>query len=745
MFAFVSLWINNLSLSDIPTMLICVITAFTGLWTSYKLQKQYSVLIYYLAIAASVVAAAFYGLKMLENLSNMGATLGYLLAVLWSIQCFRLRDAFGIIFYGWVALIFSLFAATVSFDPLFVLLFPAQLMLFALLLRDCHKHNMQCTTNITDGAKTSADTAPQSLRTERRFIGTVAFIVVLIGIITFFLIGSDPRFQDLNYRLGRSNQLDSSSANANIAPQTESRERPSPQFATGFSGEFDLSQGGQITSDSKPIIAVRTIRNGYLRGMAFDQYDGHRWTVSDTNAEQISLADTVSVLGGSKAYRVPLFFFPSNKGESWLEARGIEINPIRKAETRNVFSINSNVEIPLRIVRQNVQILEKSAPIFFAHPDVVQISDITRINGVPDNIYEPVVNRNGIIQSSDLAGASWRFPQRFAYSVLSITREPSVYELRKAIATYPSEIEAQYLHLDSVQSSTRAISRRLIQQVNQLTAGKKSPYEKVDAIYRFLAEGDIEYSTNYRNLEEWQEATDFFVFESKRGYCQHFASAMAVMCRLAKVPARVVSGYSPGSFDLTRGAYVYRNSNAHAWVEVYFDGYGWITFDPTPVGSVQQKASMLEQLVAMYDKFSTAFLVSPAQIREFGLNALKSAKFTFWLALILVFSVVIGWLVWIIRRRLEARSLRISELAKSYDAFVLALNQRSEHQITADYTPAEVLRIAAGLGLRDRTFWIELEDIINYNLYAANRDWRAQQDLSNLLRILGREILKLPR
>ena len=68
----------------------------------------------------------------------------------------------------------------------------------------------------------------------------------------------------------------------------------------------------------------------------------------------------------------------------------------------------------------------------------------------------------------------------------------------------------------------------------------------------------------------------------RRGYCQQFSGVMALMLRMGGVPARVASGFSPGSYNSERKDYVVRDTDAHSWVEAYFPPYGWITFDPTP-------------------------------------------------------------------------------------------------------------------------------------------------------------------
>jgi protein-glutamine gamma-glutamyltransferase len=76
-----------------------------------------------------------------------------------------------------------------------------------------------------------------------------------------------------------------------------------------------------------------------------------------------------------------------------------------------------------------------------------------------------------------------------------------------------------------------------------------------------------------------------FLFERKRGHCEYFASAMAVMLRTLGIPSRVVNGFRTDEFNDLTGNYAVRAKDAHSWVEAYFPGYGWQTFDPTPGGA----------------------------------------------------------------------------------------------------------------------------------------------------------------
>jgi hypothetical protein len=79
-----------------------------------------------------------------------------------------------------------------------------------------------------------------------------------------------------------------------------------------------------------------------------------------------------------------------------------------------------------------------------------------------------------------------------------------------------------------------------------------------------------------------QPALVQFVTQTKRGYCQHFAGAMALMLRYLGIPARVAAGFTSGSYDADKHEWTVTDHEAHDWVEVYFPGWGWIPFDPTP-------------------------------------------------------------------------------------------------------------------------------------------------------------------
>ncbi len=112
----------------------------------------------------------------------------------------------------------------------------------------------------------------------------------------------------------------------------------------------------------------------------------------------------------------------------------------------------------------------------------------------------------------------------------------------------------------------------------RLATESKTPYAFVENVLRYLSHGYV-YDQNVP-LTEFPLAT--FLFKNKRGYCQQFSGAMALLLRMGGVPARVAAGFTSGTFDRATGQYVVSDIDAHAWVEVWFPHYGWVRFDPTP-------------------------------------------------------------------------------------------------------------------------------------------------------------------
>jgi transglutaminase-like putative cysteine protease len=112
------------------------------------------------------------------------------------------------------------------------------------------------------------------------------------------------------------------------------------------------------------------------------------------------------------------------------------------------------------------------------------------------------------------------------------------------------------------------------------TAGAVSDYDKVLAIQQHLHGNGFHYSTDV-DVADDPDALLTFLTQTKAGFCQQFATAMAVLVRELQLPARVAVGYQQGTLQ-DDGRYLVQSDDAHAWVEVFFEGYGWLQFEPTP-------------------------------------------------------------------------------------------------------------------------------------------------------------------
>jgi transglutaminase-like putative cysteine protease len=120
-------------------------------------------------------------------------------------------------------------------------------------------------------------------------------------------------------------------------------------------------------------------------------------------------------------------------------------------------------------------------------------------------------------------------------------------------------------------------------EVDKLIKGKRTDYDKVRAIYNYFSrEHGFSYNPQAQIGTSGSEIASFLT--NKSGYCQQYAAAMTWMVRAAGIPARVAFGFTRGT--KTGGTYVITNRNAHAWTEVYLDGFGWVPFDATPASEV---------------------------------------------------------------------------------------------------------------------------------------------------------------
>jgi len=169
-----------------------------------------------------------------------------------------------------------------------------------------------------------------------------------------------------------------------------------------------------------------------------------------------------------------------------------------------------------------------------------------------------------------------------SFRVLPVTGDDLHYEVSAFAGTplpepLPASERGRYLRLPPVDTRTWNLAREW--------SGQGSSMEKALRIQGHLRR-EFEYTLETPKAPV-RDPLSHFLFVSKRGYCEYFASAMAVMLRTVGVPSRVATGFQSGYFNDVSGLYVIRASDAHAWVEAWIEGRGWVTFDPTPAASAR--------------------------------------------------------------------------------------------------------------------------------------------------------------
>jgi protein-glutamine gamma-glutamyltransferase len=199
------------------------------------------------------------------------------------------------------------------------------------------------------------------------------------------------------------------------------------------------------------------------------------------------------------------------------------------------------------------------------------------------------------------ASLNQNLPQGFRYTVWSYAADPAPAALRRSPPNYPTEFEDEGLLTvsDSLTALPFGFPSRapvmlglvaqepelqqylpLVRLAERLAGGARTPYGAVEKLQQwFLSSGTFHYS-NHPPVSS--PPLVGFVANTHAGYCQHFAGAMALMLRYLGIPARVAVGFAGGTYDATQDLWNVSDREAHAWVEVWFKGYGWLPFDPTP-------------------------------------------------------------------------------------------------------------------------------------------------------------------
>jgi transglutaminase-like putative cysteine protease len=312
-----------------------------------------------------------------------------------------------------------------------------------------------------------------------------------------------------------------------------------PSLMTGFTENVELGQIGEIKKNSAVVMRVQTgkpIAYDRLRwrGIALTNFDGRRWSTLDHGAPQKLQTDFEGWI--HTADLTPKTAAP-NSGMIYT----VYLEPLA---TDAVF-------VPGRVTRLRGNFTGESSNSLAAIGRSYLFRDST------DTLTNPFHNYTGI-----------------RYAGFSLLPTPNVAKLRAAPMQYSSDIALPYLQLP------QKLDPRIPELAKQITRDAQTPFDKALAIESYLR-NRFTYTLNLTG-KLGDDPLAHFLFETRAGHCEYFASAMIIMLRTIGVPSREVNGFLPGEFNELGGDYIVRASDAHSWVEVYFPGADWQTFDPTP-------------------------------------------------------------------------------------------------------------------------------------------------------------------
>ena len=314
-----------------------------------------------------------------------------------------------------------------------------------------------------------------------------------------------------------------------------------PSLMSGFSDNVELGQIGEIKKNSEVVMRVRTGRPiGYpglrWRGIALSTFDGKRWSTPER--------DNVMISAGQNG---------------WID----------------VMQRPSLMDPTALTIRYTVLLQPIATDTLFAPADAIALHG--NLTGEGSN-PEMGARRSYLIRDS--TGSLFNPFHNFSalkYEGFSILPALNVPRLRASSTEYPRDIRDTYLQLPET------LDARIPELARQITAHAQTPYDKAVTLEMHLR-SKFTYTLNLTG-----KPGDFplahFLFETHAGHCEYFASAMAIMLRTLGIPTREVNGFLPGEFNDLGADYIVRASDAHSWVEVYFTGVGWMTFDPTPPGA----------------------------------------------------------------------------------------------------------------------------------------------------------------
>jgi protein-glutamine gamma-glutamyltransferase len=283
--------------------------------------------------------------------------------------------------------------------------------------------------------------------------------------------------------------------------------------------------------------------------------------------------------------------FDEYDGQTWSDSVQ-QLQPVRRAGE----GFQLEMPVPLALLTDQTFFLEPlDLSTVFAAPSPIFVGDV---NSLQRDAGDGLWTENHALQ-------------RLQYRVYSYTALPSEEALAADVSRlYPPDVRRRYLQLPIDRD------RRIDQLAAEVTAGATTPLETARMIESHL-QTSYGYSLDLRRTNDGDAVADF-LFNIRAGHCEYFATAMVLMLRARRIPARLVNGFQMGEYSDVSGVYTVRQSDAHSWVEVYFAQNRWVAFDPTPAAGMSTYGG---GLAAQFRQYFDAFeLFWQERVVGFGSN-----------------------------------------------------------------------------------------------------------------------------
>lgn len=324
------------------------------------------------------------------------------------------------------------------------------------------------------------------------------------------------------------------------------------QRVSGFGADVELGDFGTIRTDPTVVLRVEPPGMGEdpperlalrMRGTSFDHYDGRRWT-------RTSGMESEGVGHADDFYPVP-HRFPQRTDRRWT----IVLDALDE-------------------------------PVIFLPPNAVALEIPPRMTGGVPIGREVRVAPGLDVRYADADGLGLRY---VAWTAADPPREEAD----------PDQLE-RYLQVPDGHERVAALAR-------EWTEGASSDGDRVERLVaRLQSSGAYTYSLDTPRLDG-RLPLEVFLFEARRGHCEYFSTALAVMLRSLGVPARNVTGFLGGRFNPYGRYYALSQGDAHSWVEAWLPGRGWVVLDPTPAGrdAVGPGGGWFSTVRAIFDAIQT--------------------------------------------------------------------------------------------------------------------------------------------